>query len=1003
MAKKYTEKDLFGGSLFGNQLEEARVFLDVIKELQGKLNKLGKELKNNVQKVNIETAEGIEMLNNTTEELIKNTTTLNTLKKQEAKITALEKKLNDQLNKSKKKSEDLTDEEIKDKIKLQKINRERKRDLEAEIILEKEQIKTRKDMRERVKALRIETEKLDLTTEEGRKTLKEYNDEIDFLSEGIKNSSDEFIKSKINVGNYTESVKEALNEVGGLGDVNGQLGLILTAVNKIWAISTKRTEEDTEAKEENEKQTTRLGKVAKRTGQILKTSLIGLLASAGASLVAFFQSTQEGAVEYEKIVSRITASINVFIGRVSNFGKGVFLLFENISNQFELFKKNIELGTTIDLDKRGELKGQIRDLEQAIKDTGKAKDEAFSGAFAGGFIDQIQRASAEASRLTVLTFELANLTRRRTADIEAQRVEEEKLRAIYDDDTRGFNERQKASRELRDIILGQNSALDVQSALNKEQLELSEEKALQAIREKVNNEAVLQTIKEQAKEGKTLSQAILDAQELRGENGLLKIDTQALDDLIEAEKTAFQTEAELNAFRLDNRQLQRKLLFDEVEQELDFLIDGTDQIAQNNQRIVESERKTFEEREQTLKDTQKLFEDARKNIFEELAKTVDGLEGQDIADAFASAESVSDLNKRLKDLGLAEIPINRLLETFREVKTQERDIKDAQDLLFFAQIDTNEAKQRISVLKSFNEETIKMKDELLELSKVDLSSLSDEEFDKFQQKLEDFNKRREQADKDLQKQQIEDEIKALEERLLLEEQGSEKYVEIEEELANKRIELNELTLEEIKKQQEEAIAEEEELRKKQAEKEEKARKDQEEAEKRSAERRKEIAEALYSFVGNLVDEYFEKQQEQIEKELEASKEQEERLLEQAEKGVQISEESIAYERKKQAELEREKQQSAERQARAELLLASLQSFQANNGNLGKTLTDIIALREFVNAIPLFYDGTEDTGAGGSADEKGGISRNFTPSRKGHHGKRQRKNRGYVKQRIDFFG
>lgn len=978
MAKKYTEKDLFGGSLFKNQVEDAQALLEVLKMLKDELNKYGKQVKDKLQKVNTESTEGLQQLNTITEELIENTKTLNKLSKQEAIVTNEVAKATKEENKAKKTQADLTDEEIKDKIRLQKINRQRKKDLEAEIILEKESVKTRQDLRERIKALRIEAEKLDITTEEGREQLEAYNSEIDELTNSLKDSSDEFLKNKINIGNYTESVKEALSDTDLFSDATGKLGLILRAVNKVWSISTESVEDDTKAKEQNEKATSKLGKTAQRTGKIIQGSIIGLLVAGVGAITSFFTSSQEGAIEQEKLFARISSAVAVLVDRLSSFGKGLVLFFQNVGNEVDLFKKKLDLSTTINPAKRKEITDEIEKIEEAIKKTGEAQEKAFSGAFAEGFLAQIDQAQQGASELIKLQFQIENIQRQNLTLIEQRRIAEEELVAIYDDDTRSFIERQEASRKLTELIEGQNTALDLQRQLNEDSLKLSREAVIQSLREKGVSEERLSELGQV----KDLSQEILDLRnsaEFRGENGGLIVNTEALDNLIEAEKELISTEADLQAFRLDNRAKQRKLLFDEVEQELDFLIDANDQIVQDNQRVVDSERETFENRAEALRRTQVLLSDARQRIFKEVAKTVEELGDQDIAQAFAEAQSeedltkvVTNLNARLKELGLAEIPINRLLETFREIKTQERDIKDAQELLFFAGVDAEETRERIQLLRDTDEQLQENKKTLEELLKVDVSQLSDEEFAEFQKKVEDFNKRKEEEEKQRQQDQLQSEIEALEERLKIEqefvgtkEEDSEKILEIEEELAQKRIDLNQITIDELEKQQEEAIKDEEKRR-------EKANEKAEADAKARAERQKELTQKTFQALENISDAYFEKERERIEEQIDASKEQERQLIEATEGRVQLGEESIAFERQQQAELAREREQLAKRQARTELLLASLSAFQANDGDIGKTVADIIALREFVNAIPLFYEGTEDTGAGGNLDNKGGF-------------------------------
>ena len=61
----------------------------------------------------------------------------------------------------------------------------------------------------------------------------------------------------------------------------------------------------------------------------------------------------------------------------------------------------------------------------------------------------------------------------------------------------------------------------------------------------------------------------------------------------------------------------------------------------------------------------------------------------------------------------------------------------------------------------------------------------------------------------------------------------------------------------------------------------------------------------------------------------------------------------------------------------ELGLAVLNSYSSNvesdpNNALTKTITDTSVLLSFIQSLPTFYDGTENTGQGGKVDNKGGF-------------------------------
>ena len=123
-------------------------------------------------------------------------------------------------------------------------------------------------------------------------------------------------------------------------------------------------------------------------------------------------------------------------------------------------------------------------------------------------------------------------------------------------------------------------------------------------------------------------------------------------------------------------------------------------------------------------------------------------------------------------------------------------------------------------------------------------------------------------------------------------------------------------------------------------------------------------------IGELIDDAFERRIEKIGEQLDKTGENVDRLREKAAEGQLSAEESIAFEQKKEAELEQQRERERKRQQRTQAFFAVLSSFQANDGNLAKTITDIGVLRALANGFSAF-DGTDDTGAGSNLDSKGG--------------------------------
>ena len=127
----------------------------------------------------------------------------------------------------------------------------------------------------------------------------------------------------------------------------------------------------------------------------------------------------------------------------------------------------------------------------------------------------------------------------------------------------------------------------------------------------------------------------------------------------------------------------------------------------------------------------------------------------------------------------------------------------------------------------------------------------------------------------------------------------------------------------------------------------------------------------------VVDKYTTERINLIDKELDANQKRQEVLQQLASQGIQDAKENLAEEKKQQAELERERERALKRQQRIELGLAVLNSYSNNvendvNNPLAKTITDTSVLLSFIQSLPTFYEGTENTGTGGQLDNKGGF-------------------------------
>lgn len=959
-------------NLFDKAIAGANSFLDKIQEIIGAFKKVGTEGKKALKEIDLKKAEGVADLSKQIKKLEEQTVALTVVKKEQAKIEkelekaekaqakekirlakevekervksvkavekaevasvkesekrtkqiakgkaqaakALEKlqkneeRTSKELLKQEKKAFDQSEEGIRQKLEQQKASKKQRDELKALIALEDKQVGTLEKLNAANTLLRIERSKLNAEIPEQRQRFESLNAEIDANNEKIDELSDKQKEARQNVGKYTESINEALMSSQGFTSATSELSEVQGILSAIMKVSSRALQKNEDQVKDTSKATTRMGRASLKAGRLLKAGLVGALAVAGAAVTAFATKTQEGQIALQILSQQALTTSNTVLGRLADLGKGLF-------------------------------KAAIGDVVGA----GTALQDAFSR----GLIDNIIETNKAASDLVKSQFRAANAGRAVQADIERRIQLEEELREIFDDDTRGFRERQAAAAELTKIFLTGNSSITKQSELLKAQLEIARDRVLIAVKERAGSRIDTEALRAQINASTELSEVILRNKQLLGENNALIIDTTVLDELIAAETAFIQKETELNSKRLQDRQLIAKLLFDEVEQEVDFLIDANAQVVTSNLVLINSEKQTFDERRKVLKDTIKLIQEANTAVQVEIAKTAEGVEGADIAQAFSDALNVSDLNRRLKDLGLAEIPINRLLELFKEIKTQERDFKDVGEILDQALTGGREAGDRIKILKQSNVEIKALADKLLELGRVDVSSLSGEKLKDFNKELEALNETIDDAKEARARQLLELEIKQLEARLALARKGSQEFLEIEEELLGKKLDL---------------ISAEESAVLDAIDKEDKARED---AAKKDDERQKKLAEdraQALEFLDNALAANSESRQKDLDKQIESAKTRQDEIQKAIIAGNEGAQESLAKARREEEEAALAKSKLLDRQKQQEAVLTMLKLLSAYAGAgdpnpLGRASKDLVGASAFADAF--FYKGTE---------------------------------------------
>lgn len=96
-------------------------------------------------------------------------------------------------------------------------------------------------------------------------------------------------------------------------------------------------------------------------------------------------------------------------------------------------------------------------------------------------------------------------------------------------------------------------------------------------------------------------------------------------------------------------------------------------------------------------------------------------------------------------------------------------------------------------------------------------------------------------------------------------------------------------------------------------------------------------------------------------EIQNAKDKQQTLALLAQKGVENAAENYAFEQKAQAEAEEKRLKLERNKMRTEFAISLLKAYSNNGGDLNKTLGDSAALIAAAQALPQFYEGTEDTG------------------------------------------
>lgn len=408
--------------------------------------------------------------------------------------------------------------------------------LKATAILENQQIGLEQKLLATNTLLRLDRAALVRTDINYSEQLKRINSELDANNELIKNNSDKQKQQSLNVGNYSESVQDALEKTGLFGGVIGKVTQFvelnekaLFALKIRQAESTLATTGDTEAHAANiaaikaEEAATQKLSLAKRALNAI-TSPIGIAIAAVAALTAAVLYLESINQRVADSAARLVASFDDKRSRGEEFTK---LLELQIKYRDSLNKSNEEL--QILKDNEGDLLARYEDTTLALGERKKALDEYFIAAQKAKEKElEIAQGAADIAKQDVIAQEALFGNVKGSAKAEFYTKQSEAVQKLYEaqDKLNDFLTIEKPKKERE--IFDQEIINDIELIRSKK---LGADSQIETLRTQINDENTLLAERRKALDDFTKAQKAAQEEEtkLLEKFGLKKAE---IDDLI---------------------------------------------------------------------------------------------------------------------------------------------------------------------------------------------------------------------------------------------------------------------------------------------------------------------------------------------------------------------------------------------------------------------------------------------------------------------------------------
>lgn len=789
-----------------------------------------------------------------------------------------------------------------------RLSRQEEKLIQARITLRKEEVTTLAEVRARISALRTVVQSLNL--EEDAEQIAAYNREINELTSSLSDNSDEFIQSKINIGNYEESIVNALNQTNafstGIGILDNGISQLIGAL----ALNNNQLRAMEAQLDANSSAVQRLTVGVARLNRTARAGIIGIIVIALSALASAFGDTRAGAIRLEQAMSTLSTAFTIFTQNareaLSGIGRALAEFFTNPLT-------GAGRAATI--------------LEETFNNIARNAANASEAVVAG--LENIERA-----------FQIEDEVRRLNQEIARLEGTLAILQGTADDSTRSLRTQLQAN---QDALRVAEQIAERNVTVARRQLEIANERVKQNI---LANGVEASNI-DLSQQGVAFANATLDLAQRRGSqleisNSLIEQQQNAVLEVTRAENEQAET---LRSNQERRRQIQRDLF----EQDLDLLIDLIDTEKNLSEEFVNDVTRTFQNRvtefnrflvkfRMNAQSELDLFTQQARNLDLDLDFQAqfdeDGNLSVFVNDTQLALDNVVLLNKQLQATGLGEIEINRFREFVIETRNGVRDFRALNTELVNAGINFRQLQAEFEIGESELQGLRNLETEIKAIQEALTGTLSASRRAELVKQLEELEERRTEISKQADRERTEARIGAITAELATVERGSQREIE----LLNERLALEKKLIDESNQEKIKAEIE---------------------TQNKIIEENKKAERELRAIIGRVLDAAVRAQERQVTMAEEASERQAQAVERQQERARLGLANTLAFEQRELAAREAQRIQEERRRERIERIRALYSAYNnyASQGDgqdaLSRALRDF-AILEAVSAS--FGDG-----------------------------------------------